>query len=203
MADDKGQTGAAGGGDAAPSSGSSSMKRILFILIGLVLVCGAGAGGFLASRMLTPQKEASATGDETVDRLIEDAEKGGSHAKPEDSAKPEGKEKEGRGEESKTEGSLSFALQPIGTNLNEDSVRRAVQVAFVLQASDEAALEEIKENEPRIRSAIIILLGSKTVAELRLVDGKELLAEEVKARANQIVGQGKIKEVLYEGFVLQ
>jgi flagellar FliL protein len=207
VADEKTQS--PGGGQVAAPSGSFK-KRILFVVIGLVLVGGAGFGGFLAARKMAPQKTESVA-DKTANELAEDAEKGVSKEKSEgkSEAKPEGEDKkeakgkkEGEKEGEASEG-LNFHLQPIGTNLNEDSVRRAVQVSFVLQMSDEEALAKVKEEEAHIRSAIIILLGTKTMAELRLADGKELLAEQVKTLVSQVVGQGKVEEVLYDGFVLQ
>ena len=207
MADEKTQVKAPAESAPAPEGGKSKKKLILFGLIGLVLVgVAVGGGVFLGGKLHSDKGEVSkGEVDETEEALKEDIGKEGGQEKASEGKEEEGGKKEGEeGKGAVSEGGdeLRLALAPIATNLNEESIRRVIQVSFVLEAVDEKALEVLRENQYRIRSDIIILLGTKTQAELRLRDGKELLMQEIKARIDKMVGPGKVKEVWYDNFVL-
>ena len=65
------------------------------------------------------------------------------------------------------------------------------------------AVRDIQAQSAKIRDAIIILLSSKTYAELSSTEGKMQLKNEVAARLNQILGTPRVVRVYFTDFVVQ
>ena len=56
---------------------------------------------------------------------------------------------------------------------------------------------------PRIRNDIIFLLSSQTMEDILTMDGKIQLRDEIIARLNRILGEGRLLNVYFSSLVVQ
>ena len=159
----------------APDAEAPAPKKkgkLLIIIVSLVLVLGGGGGAawfFLGQG----DKEKSA-----------DAEHAGAdeqHAAADD-------EKPFRPRVKKKGEPPVFAdLEPFIFNLQDEDQDRFAQVGVTLELVDAEVTAELKQVEPAVRNAILMLLSSKTSDELLSVDGKLELADQIIDFANTIM----------------
>jgi flagellar FliL protein len=78
-------------------------------------------------------------------------------------------------------------LETFTVNLKDNDDERFMQVKLVAEVKDAPAGEMLKTLMPAVRNEILLLLGSKQVAEIATRDGKEKLAQEIVASANKVL----------------
>lgn len=78
-------------------------------------------------------------------------------------------------------------LETFTVNVKDQDDERFMQVKLVAEVKDAPAGEMIKTLMPSVRNEILLLLGSKQVAEISTREGKEKLAQEIVASANKIL----------------
>lgn len=86
-------------------------------------------------------------------------------------------------------------------NLSGNRGNKLLKVNMEFEVEGERVSEEIDKRKPQIRDIIIILLSSKTYAQLSTTEGKEFLREEVRDTVNSFLTKGKIKQVLFTEFI--
>lgn len=157
-----------------PPKKKSKLKWIIMILLVLLLGGGAGAAYFMGF----------------LDGFIG---KGGSD------------EAGGRPSQSRTQiqSSPLFRLPEFLTNLSDPLGRRYVRVTVELELISPEIAKEVEAQNARIRDALIILLSSKSYAELSTLEGKQILRNQILDRINQILGSSKVVNVYYIDFVVQ
>ena len=100
-----------------------------------------------------------------------------------------------------------LSLEPFVVNLRNDEGDNYLRLGTVLQATDQEALDAIKQQLPRIRNAILLLLSVKTPEELATMEGKERLMEEIIAAAREQMDLPEpakgIESVYFSDFVIQ
>lgn len=74
-------------------------------------------------------------------------------------------------------------------------------VAF--EVDSPATAEELAARDAEVRDAVLGVLGSKTVAQLADVGGREALKEELRAVAAGMVEKGEVRRVYLPQFVIQ
>lgn len=99
-------------------------------------------------------------------------------------------------------------LEPFVVNLRgDDDSDHYLQLGVVLQVSDAHATDAVKQQMPRIRNAVLMLLSSKSADELSSVEGKQKLSEEIvtEARKPMQLDQANkgIEGVYFSAFVIQ
>ncbi len=62
-----------------------------------------------------------------------------------------------------------------------------LQTAFTLKVTDQDVVEAVKLRLPDLKNRVLLLLSSKKAADLASVEGKQKLAGEILAVANQVV----------------
>lgn len=171
-------------GDKAPEKKS---KKKLFIIIGFVviLVIGGASYFFLFS---------GGGGD---DEHAEASEEVDAHGKKKKKVK-KGK----HGEELASEGPEIIQFDPFIVNLTNTAGNRYLKVSISIELDAEAA-EESKGKTAQIRDSIITLLSSKSYTDVGSVSGKYQLRDEIAARINLIISEGKVKSVYFTEFVIQ
>lgn len=97
----------------------------------------------------------------------------------------------------------NVALPTVMVNLADAAGDRYLKVGMEVEVSSSDAVRDIQAQSTRIRDAIIILLSSKSYAELSTTEGKMQLKNEVAARLNQILGTPRVVRVYYTDFVVQ
>jgi len=78
-------------------------------------------------------------------------------------------------------------LDTFTVNLKDKEDERFLQARLVLEVRDSAVSEMLKTLMPSVRNEILLLLGSKQVAEIATREGKEKLAQEIVASANKAI----------------
>lgn len=102
---------------------------------------------------------------------------------------------------------IYVALESMTVNLQPDNGDRYLQIGIVLKSYDKEADRLVKMVMPELRSRVLLLLSSKTPAELYQADGKQKLVKEILALTRQpystTVSDLKVKDVLFTNFVIQ
>lgn len=94
-------------------------------------------------------------------------------------------------------------LPDLTVNLADPSGTRYLKIGMEVEVTVPEAAQELQNQNARVRDAIILLLSSKTVAELSTAQGKVLLKNEVAGRLNQILGAPRVVRIFFTNFVFQ
>ncbi|PKO65174.1 MAG: flagellar basal body protein FliL [Betaproteobacteria bacterium HGW-Betaproteobacteria-16] len=143
---------------AAPAKPKS--RKLLYILLGVIVVGLLGAGGAL---YLLKKNTAE---DEFYDdeEMVESAP-----ARPETPP-------------------VFLPLENMVVNLADAGGNRFVQIGISLQIEDAKTGEEMKAYMPSIRSSVLLLISQRTSEELLQLPGKEKLANDIVADISRIMG---------------
>lgn len=162
--------------EAKPSGGGNKLMLVVVILLVLVLLAVVGLGAYVF--MSNSHKPADAA-----------------HA--EETVKEEKKKKK--------EGPPVFEkLEPFVVNLAGGSAM--LQIELQAEVADAEAQAQLKAYLPKIRSAMILLLSSKTEEELQSADGKIKLKAQVKKIMNEAMDAAEtepVENVLFTSFIIQ
>jgi len=88
-------------------------------------------------------------------------------------------------------------------NILDKNETRYLKASITLELENEETVAEVNERMPQIRDAILLLIGSKTFAELSDLQGKLQLRAEIIVRLNKLLKKGKIKGIYFTEFVVQ
>jgi len=88
-------------------------------------------------------------------------------------------------------------------NLAEKEGTRFLKATVQLQVDSALVADEIAKRKPEIKDNLIMLLTSKSFEDIRTVDGKMRLKDEIIMRLNAILQTGAIKMVNFTEFVVQ
>lgn len=149
--------------DAGAPPAKGKKKLIIIIAAVLVLVLG-GVGA-----MLVLKKPAAEEGE---DEAHAPAKKPAAAAKKHDPKNPP----------------VFAPLDPFTVNLADKEAERYAQVGITLELDDPHTAETLKAYLPAVRNNILLLLASKTSAELLAPDGKTKLAREVARETSRGLG---------------
>lgn len=171
--------------EAGDAPKKKSKFKLIMILVALLLVIASAAGGFwwFSSRdgssimSAIPGMGASAGGTEEVKTTAPGAPQ--------------------------VVQTLTVPLPTVTVNLSDPSGTRYLKVGMEVEVSSADAVPEIQGQTAKIRDAIIILLSSKTYAELSTAEGKIQVKNEVASRLNQILGTPRVVRIYFTEFVVQ
>lgn len=153
--------------------------KLKWIIILVLLLGVLGGGGWFGYKYFFAKKADTAT---------EAAPAGG------EAAKKEGDKK------AKTE---IVTLPTFVVNLADPLGRRYLKLTVDVEMADQKAAEELRSSTPKVRDAIILLLSSKTFADLSSVESKLLLKNEIVERLNQVISGSKVLRVYFTEMVIQ
>lgn len=94
-------------------------------------------------------------------------------------------------------------LPDLTVNLADSGGNRYLKIGMEVELNAPESAQELAAQNARVRDAIILLLSSKTVAQLSTSEGKVLLKNEVAARLNQILGAPRVVRIFFTNFVFQ
>lgn len=95
-------------------------------------------------------------------------------------------------------------LVPLDTflvNLAGSRGQKLVKVDMELEVSNQAVEKEINAIMPKIRDIIIIILSSKTYAQVATAQGKDALRNEIRDKVNLFLTKGRIDRVYFTEFI--
>ena len=197
MADEKTQ---APEEEAKPPKGKKSLGKIL-IIVGVAVVLLAG-GGFAAYTFLgkKPAADAPEAADTAAGAEAPDA--------PEESAavEPPPAGEDAPEAEPKDLDKLIGTMVPLETflvNIDDEGTTRFLKTSLTLEVTGDDVEEEVKKRLPQVRDAVLLLLSSKSFADIRTYEGKFLLREEILDLLNGMLVTGKVKNVYFTEFVVQ
>ncbi|MES2855623.1 MAG: flagellar basal body-associated FliL family protein [Bdellovibrionota bacterium] len=178
---------------AAESSDSGSKPAgkpiILYALVVLNMLVVAGVGAMLYLGKQKEQAEATAI-DKVVNGEAAEAAHGDGHG---DTAGEKHGEENFVGE--------MIPLETFLVNLSGHRGNMLLKVSMEFEVEGAKIAAEIDKRKPQIRDIIIILLSSKTHAQMESADGKEFLREEIRDTVNTFLSSGKIKRVHFTEFI--
>lgn len=98
-------------------------------------------------------------------------------------------------------------IEPFTVNLQPENGEQYLQLAFTLQVGGLEEVEVIKNNMPKVRSRLLLLLSSKKASEINTPEGKQQLSaeimEQVRAPFEERGPQQDVTEVLFTSFIIQ
>ena len=146
-----------------------------WIIIGVVVLVLAG-GGYVGWTMLNPQPDQTgADGGQAPDtEAVKEVEVG-----------------------------AMFDMDPFVVNLNEAGGKRYLKSKIEIEFVGDNVRLEMTNRLPQLRDVILLHLSSKTLDEIRSVDGKIELKNALIKRINQVLKQGKIRNLYFTQFVIQ
>ncbi len=144
-----------------------SKKKLVLFILALVLLMGGGAAAFL---LLKPAPAPKHGGSATAEA-----------ARPE--ARPEIPPK-------------FVDLGQFTANMIREEGDRYLQVAISIKISKPELEDKIKESKPEILHRVNMLLQSKRPSELSTFDGKDRLAQQIKAQVEYVLGLRKTPPVI-------
>lgn len=92
-------------------------------------------------------------------------------------------------------------------NFQDQDATRYLQVGVTVMSRDPAAIQAVKDNDPVIRNALVMLFSSQTFAQLSDIAGKQKLQAEALAAVRKVVadrtGRPGIDALYFTSFVMQ
>jgi len=167
-----------------PAAAAKKGGTLALLLGAVVLSIGASAGvSWYFSHQALAAIKATAGADESAD---------GTPAAPEPEKGPP----------------LYQTMEPaLVVNLDDPAGLRFLQVQLELMARNKDALEAVNRYNPRIRNALLLLLGQQQVPDLATREGKERLQAAVLAEIQKVLqeetGKPGIEAVYFSTFVMQ
>lgn len=168
----------------APAGGNKKLMIIVIVLLVLVLAAIGGLGAYL---FLGQKHAAEATASGAHGAAAEHAEE------------PKKKEKK--------EGPPIFEkVEPFVVNLSGGPTAPMLQLEMQAELVDEHAKTNFKAYMPKIRSAVILLLSSKSEEEVASAEGKVKLRAQIKRIMNESMDAAEeepVDSVLFTSFIIQ
>ena len=97
-----------------------------------------------------------------------------------------------------------YPLAPITVNLRSTTDKDVyLKISLSLELSNKLLANELDAKNAVIRDNIILILSSKSVADIDSDTGKALLCDEIKEKLNTLLDDGYIKNVYIVSFVIE
>lgn len=94
-------------------------------------------------------------------------------------------------------------LESFVVNISDRERDRYLKLKAELELSAPEVSDELDQRMPQVRDLIISLLGSKSFEDVRTIEGKNFLREEILLRINALLVSGAVKRVFFTEFVVQ
>jgi flagellar FliL protein len=97
---------------------------------------------------------------------------------------------------------------PFVVNFEAESAVRFLQVAVGVMTRDQATEQLIKDNDPRVRNDMLMILSGQSYATVSSAEGKEALRQKCLEATRNIVGEmqgdpAKVEALYFTSFVMQ
>jgi len=153
----------------------SPMMMIIIIVLGL-LVVGGGAAYFFLLRPApsATQAEVGLPGEEAIPGI-----------------------------ESQVNEKVIHSLKTFIINLAGGGGSRYLKITIELEAPNEVVNKELGSRESQVADTILTLLTCKSFDDIKDIQGKTLLKEEIVSRVNTVLKTGRIRRAYFTEFVVQ
>ena len=109
----------------------------------------------------------------------------------------------GQGQEIQQTPGVIFPMETFIVNLADEGGKRYLRVTMDLELAQGTAEDDLKKRLPQMRDSILMVLPSKRFDEIRTVEGKTSLRNEIIANLNGLLGQERITSIYFTEFVVQ
>ena len=111
----------------------------------------------------------------------------------------------GQGQEEPAPGPPRYTvpMKEFQVNLADTGARRFLRMRIYLAFDERALVKEVEERQPEIRSEIIAVLRSKTVADLDGPEGMDALQQVILEQLNGLLKGGQIHSLYFDEFIIQ
>ncbi len=109
-------------------------------------------------------------------------------------------------EEDEGQAAAMGALFPLDTfivNLADEKSKRYLKVTMQIELKEGEALELLEKRLVQVRDIILMILPTKRFQEIRSVDGKTVLRQEIMARLNDLFKKEAVNNIYFTEFVVQ
>ena len=166
--------------DEAPEPVKKKSKK-KFILILLILLILLGGGGFGAYKFGLLDMILGGGSSNSTEEAAPAAEEGGAPAAA----------------------TTTVPVQPFVVNLANPIGSKHIRLSLDLEMVNEQAVAQLNQEMVKVRDSIILLLSSKSYADLAPMEGKLQLKSEIVERINLILGGPKVVKVYFSDMVFQ
>ena len=178
-----------GKADETPKKKPGKRKKLLLVFL-LLLILGAGGGGgaywwFFMRQTDTPDNEQAATGAET----------------PATSTEANVTRVERVSSLPRSSG-MVLPLPQFVVSISEAGVKRYLKVGLELEATRDIS-QELKEREGKIHDAVLVLLASRSFAELQSRAGRTNFKTEVGELINRMLETPLVGRVFFTEFIVE
>ena len=97
----------------------------------------------------------------------------------------------------------TYPLDTFVVNIQDRNRDRYLKLKTELELLEPDTADEIEQRLPQIRDLIISLLSSKSFEDIRTIEGKNFLREEILLRVNSLLVTGSVKRIFFTEFVVQ
>ena len=94
-------------------------------------------------------------------------------------------------------------LESFVVNLADPSAQRYLKVTMKVEFFGGQVPGRFGTRDAQIRDLVLTLLSSKTVDDVRTVEGKSQLRDEIIARINRVLGEDAVKAIYFAEFIVQ
>ncbi len=160
-------------------AGSKKKSSMVKWVILIILLLGLGGGGYFAYLKFFADKPGSA---ESASEEQAQADKDGAK---------------------KNEMVRNVTLPTFLVNLADPLGRRYIKLTLDVEVDGPETEKKLDASQAKIRDAMILLLSSKSYADLATLESKQLLKMEIVNQLNLILGPNKVKNVYFTEMVIQ
>jgi flagellar FliL protein len=96
-----------------------------------------------------------------------------------------------------------YSLGTLIVNLADEGGKRYLRVSIELELESPEMTEEVERRMPQVRDSVLMILPTKTFADINTTPGKIALRDELIKAINGIVTTGEVKNLYFTEFVVQ
>ena len=109
----------------------------------------------------------------------------------------------GDGQEMQQGLGIIFPMDTFIVNLADEGGKRYLRITMDLELTQGTVADDLKKRLPQVRDSILMVLPSKRFEEIRTVEGKTNLRNEIIANLNGLFGKESISNIYFTEFVVQ
>ena len=96
-----------------------------------------------------------------------------------------------------------FPLDTFIVNLADEKSKRYLRVTMQIELKEGEPVEILEQRLVQVRDIILMILPTKRFQEIRSVDGKTILRQEIMTRLNDLLKKEVINNIYFTEFVVQ
>ena len=96
-----------------------------------------------------------------------------------------------------------YKLETMIVNLADQGGKRYLRITMELELNSPELTAEIDKRLPQLRDAVLMILPTKTYADIGTTQGKIALRDELMAKLNSFLKTGTVNTIYFSEFVVQ